>query len=73
MDQGGGIRAVTIERYATAEDISEKGKEFFFPDGHSTKGPIEDFKFNVCDFKRALVNKAETVAEMYQKTVLKLL
>ena len=73
LDQGGGVRSVTVDRYAAYDDILEKGKELYFPGGHSTKGPIEDFKFDLCDFKRASVDKGETIAEMYHKTKLPLI
>lgn len=48
------------------------GKELFFPNGISTKGPTEDFTFEVCDFKRNPIESL-TVGGLYEQTKLKLL
>ncbi|XP_032409601.1 uncharacterized protein LOC116721178 [Xiphophorus hellerii] len=70
---GGGTRHATVDKSTTVSQILEMGKELFFPDGTSTKGVIEDFLFEVCDFKKNLISLDETVGNLYEKTKLKLL
>ncbi|XP_074526282.1 uncharacterized protein LOC141790358 [Halichoeres trimaculatus] len=69
---GGGTRHATVEKTTVAQ-ILDIGKELFFQGGHSTKGPVEDFNFSVCDFKRNQNLLHETVGDIYEKTKLKLL
>ncbi|XP_054641985.1 uncharacterized protein LOC129187162 isoform X2 [Dunckerocampus dactyliophorus] len=70
---GGGTRHVTVEKTATVADILEKGKDLFFPDGCSPKGPACDFTFDICDFKGKMIQLDDTVGRLYEKTKLKLL
>lgn len=62
-----------LGKKTTVGQILEMGKELFFPDGISTKGPAEDFTFEVCDFKRNQINSEYTVGGLYEQTRLKLL
>lgn len=70
---GGGTRHPTVDKATTVSEILEMGKELFFPDGNSTKGAVEDFLFDVCDFKRNPIPLDETVGNLYEKTKMKLL
>lgn len=70
---GGGTRHATVDKSTTVSQILEMGKELFFPDGTSTKGVIEDFLFEVCDFKKNRIPLDETVGNLYEKTKLRLL
>jgi len=47
-------------------------RNYFFPDGHSTKEPAEDFTFDICDFKMNKILLDNTVGQMYEQTKLKL-
>ena len=70
---GGGTRHMPLDKTTTMEEILQLAKGLFFPNGNSTKGPIEDFTFSVSDFKRKLLCPHVTVGEMYEQTKLKLL
>ncbi|XP_034048418.1 uncharacterized protein LOC117529683 [Thalassophryne amazonica] len=48
-------------------------KGLFFPNGNSTKGPVEDFTFTICDFKRNQIPMEDTVGNIYEQTKLRLL
>lgn len=49
------------------------GKELFFPNGCSAKGPATDFIFDVRDFQKKQIAMDDTVAKLYEQTKLKLL
>lgn len=70
---GGGTRHATLAKTTTVAQIMELGKDLFFPDGQSTKGPADDFTFDICDFKRNKIPLDNTVGQMYEQTKLKLL
>ncbi|KAK2853352.1 hypothetical protein Q5P01_006013 [Channa striata] len=70
---GEGTRHATVEKTTSVAQILEMGKELFFPNGHSTKGKVEDFSFSVCDFKRNHIPLDDTVSKLYEQTKLKLL
>ncbi|KAM9436460.1 uncharacterized protein Hap1MRO34_000881 isoform 2-T3 [Clarias gariepinus] len=70
---GGGTKRITVAKTVTVEQILEMGKDFFFPDGLSTKGPAEHFIFHVCDFKRNKISMGDTVGQLYEQTKLKML
>ncbi|CAJ1060762.1 uncharacterized protein LOC119794643 [Xyrichtys novacula] len=72
-NNGGGTRHATLAKTTTVAQIMELGKGLFFPDGHSTKGPAEDFTFEICDFKMNKIPMDNTVGQMYEQTKLKLL
>uniref|UniRef100_A0A1A7Y3P9 Si:ch73-30l9.1 n=1 Tax=Iconisemion striatum TaxID=60296 RepID=A0A1A7Y3P9_9TELE len=72
-NSGGGTRHATFAKTTTVAQIMELGKELFFPDGHSTKGPAEDFTFGICDLKKNKIPLDITVGQMYEQTKLKLL
>lgn len=70
---GGGTRHATLAKTTTVAEIMELGKNLFFPDGHSTKGPAEDFAFDICDFKMNKIHLDNTIGQMYEQTKLKIL
>lgn len=70
---GGGTRHVTVQKKTTVSQIMEMGKNLFFPNGESPKGPETDFTFQVCDFKRNQIPLDATVGILYEETKLKLL
>ncbi|XP_054593176.2 uncharacterized protein [Nothobranchius furzeri] len=72
-NSGGGTRHATLAKTTTVAQIMELGKELFFPDGRSTKGPAEDFTFGICDFKKNKIPLDSTIGQMYEQTKLKLL
>ncbi|XP_034021381.1 uncharacterized protein LOC117505952 isoform X2 [Thalassophryne amazonica] len=69
---GGGTRHTTVEKTTVAQ-ILEMAKGLFFPNGNSTKGPVEDFTFTICDFKRNQIPMEDTVGNIYEQTKLRLL
>ncbi|XP_073798489.1 uncharacterized protein [Danio rerio] len=72
-NNGGGTRHLTVQKETTVEQIMEMGKNLFFPNGESPKGPEADFTFHVCDFKRNPIVLDSTVGNLYEQTKLKLL
>ena len=64
--QGGGTRKVDVDRTATKEKLLEIGKELFFPQGESTKGPSTDFSFDILDFKETSLPDKISVSECYE-------
>lgn len=70
---GGGTRCTTVDKETTVKQLMETGKQLFFPDGLSNKGPQENFDFEMCDFKRNSIPLEETVGKLYESTKLKLL
>ncbi|KAK0137748.1 hypothetical protein N1851_026052 [Merluccius polli] len=72
-NHGGGTRHAALAKTTTVAQIMELGKDLFFPDGHSTKGPAKDFMFEICDFKMNNILLDNTVGQMYEQTKLKLL
>ena len=70
---GGGTRHTTVPKETTVEQVLETGKQLFFPNGSSTKGPQHIFDFEVRDFKRNCIPLEETVGKLYESTKLKLL
>ncbi|XP_034530350.1 uncharacterized protein LOC117805870 [Notolabrus celidotus] len=63
--QGGGTRTVVIGVDCGMDTVLEKGKNFFFPKGTSTKGNESDFKFEVWDYKHHPVHEDVTVGFVY--------
>lgn len=69
---GGGTRHITVHKQTTVGQILEMAKELFSPNGISTKGPTEDFAFDISDFQRKPINSAVTVGGLYEQSKLKL-
>lgn len=67
---GGGSRKVLFPKDGKKADILSKGKSLFFPNGISPKGKVDDFEFEVMDFKENSLDDDETVGDIYDKTML---
>lgn len=65
---GGGTRHVKVEKKTAVSQIMEMGKQLFFPNGQSPKGPETDFTFHVCDFKRNQIPLDSTVGYLYEQS-----
>ncbi len=63
--KGGGVRNITVSRTATKADLIRKGKDLFFPDGVSTKGPEKMFSFDLLDFKETPLPEGVSVGDCY--------
>lgn len=70
---GGGTRKVLIDKEAVKSDILEVAKSLFFPNGVSSKGPLENFVYDIWDFARNKMPETVTVGKMYEKTCLSLI
>lgn len=64
--QGGGTRKVVMDVSSGMDDILQKGKSLFFPQGISTKGPEIDFDFELCDHKLNPVVEDITISVIYE-------
>ena len=71
--KGGGTRGVRVLRSYTKLDLIEEGKRLFFPNGVSGKGLVQDFDFDILDFKDMIVHDGVTVGEIYDDTKIPLL
>lgn len=49
--KGGGTRNVSVQRSVTMGELLETSKGLFFPNGQSSKGPMKDFEFDICDLQ----------------------
>ena len=49
--KGGGTRVVDVSVSANIDAIINVGKELFFPDGKSSFGNIDEFRFGLANFK----------------------
>lgn len=70
---GGGTRQVNVDKSTTVQQVLKLGKDLFFPQNASTKGRIEDFTFEICDFKRKPLCPTDTVGRLYDETKLGIL
>ncbi|XP_063760574.1 uncharacterized protein LOC134878467 [Eleginops maclovinus] len=70
---GGGTRHLSVEKTVTVAELPEIGKDLFFPDGHSAKGPIGKFEFDLRDFSQKSLPLDCTVNQLYEKTKLRML
>ena len=63
---GGGIRAVSLNRSITYDDILERCKNYFFPNGRSNiKGRLSKYTYYLADFSMA---KLENIIELHNET-----
>ncbi|KAK7893048.1 hypothetical protein WMY93_022200 [Mugilogobius chulae] len=63
--QGGGTRKITISTQAGFDDILHEGKALFFPQGKSNKGKVDEFDFDVWDFKQNSLPRDMSVEDIY--------
>ncbi|XP_061757346.1 uncharacterized protein LOC133553306 isoform X2 [Nerophis ophidion] len=71
--KGGGSRNLSVQKSVTMGEVLETGKCLFFANGHSSKGLIEDFEFDICDYSHSPVPREVTVGQLYEQTKLKML
>ncbi|XP_061757341.1 uncharacterized protein LOC133553304 isoform X2 [Nerophis ophidion] len=71
--KGGGSRNLSVQESVTMGEVLETGKCLFFANGHSSKGLIEDFEFDICDYSHSPVPREVTVGQLYEQTKLKML
>ncbi|KAK5874636.1 hypothetical protein PBY51_019564 [Eleginops maclovinus] len=70
---GGGTRHLAVEKSTMVKQIMETAKNLFFPEGKSPKGSVEDFTYEICDFKKQSVDMTTTIADLYEQSKLKML
>ncbi|XP_041841968.1 uncharacterized protein LOC121640323 [Melanotaenia boesemani] len=70
---GGGTRHLSVQKTVTMEELLITGKDLFFPNGHSAKGPVECFMFDIRDFSHNIVPLECTVAQLYEQTKIRVL
>lgn len=70
---GGGTRHLSVQKSITMGELLQTGKDLFFPNGHSLKGPVEDFDFDIRDYTHNVVSPEETVAQLYEQSKLRML
>ncbi|XP_023810815.1 uncharacterized protein LOC111948006 isoform X1 [Oryzias latipes] len=70
---GGGTRHLSVQKTVTMEELLETGKNLFFLNGHSSKGEVGDFEFDIRDFSHKMVPLGCTVNELYEQTKIKML
>ncbi|KAK5859317.1 hypothetical protein PBY51_020881 [Eleginops maclovinus] len=63
--QGGGTRKVVMDISGGYNEILKEGKNLFFPNGISNKGPESDFTFDVWDFKQNPFTDHVSIAAIY--------
>ncbi|KAJ8010110.1 hypothetical protein DPEC_G00071590 [Dallia pectoralis] len=70
---GGGTRHLSVQKTVNVGELLEIGKDLFFPDGHSAKGPTGKFDFDIRDFSQKSLPHDCTVNQLYEKTKLRML
>lgn len=63
---GGGTRKLIVPKNAGYDDLFRLGKELFFPNGSSTKGPERDFIFNIRDYGGSEMPRSASVGALYE-------
>ncbi|XP_076153437.1 uncharacterized protein LOC143136607 isoform X1 [Alosa pseudoharengus] len=63
---GGGTRRLVMPKNASYHDLFQLGKEMFFPEGISTKGPETDFLFQIRDYSGTQMPRDATVGALYE-------
>lgn len=67
--QGGGVRKKDIPRNYTAYQCLKVAQDFFFPDGKSTEGELENMVADLADFKDDVIDlMGSFTAESYKAT-----
>ncbi|XP_069376383.1 uncharacterized protein [Paralichthys olivaceus] len=70
---GGGTRHLSVQKSVTMGELLETGKSLFFPNGFSSKGPVEDFEFDIRNYSHNEVSPEVTVSQLYEQTKLRML
>ncbi|KAL2076434.1 hypothetical protein ACEWY4_027962 [Coilia grayii] len=63
--QGGGTRIVPIAVECGMDEVLQKGKKLFFPDGMSSKGHESEFNFELRDYKQNPVQQDVSIRFIY--------
>lgn len=63
---GGGTRRLVVPKNAAYDDLFHLGKELFFPDGFSSKGPEGNFLFHIRDYSGTEMPRHATVGTLYE-------
>ncbi|XP_070537118.1 uncharacterized protein [Ptychodera flava] len=71
--RGGGTHRVAVNKKCQRNDLLELAKNYFFPNGISPKGKMEEFDFDLKDFDENSISEHFTVAEFYGKMRSKML
>ncbi|KAJ3602995.1 hypothetical protein NHX12_030739 [Muraenolepis orangiensis] len=64
---------MSVQKTKTMGELLETGMGLFFPNGHSAKGPVDDFKFDIGDFGHNTVPLESTVNQLYEQTKQKMM
>ena len=64
---GGGTRKFVMPKIATKDYILKVALDAFFPEGRSTKGPLEMFHIDLTDFNEIHVPDNMTMGDMYSE------
>lgn len=70
--QGGGTRHLIVKKSTSVEELMMMGKELFFPKGISSKGPAENYTFEMRDFSQTAIPLSVTVNELYEQSKLRM-
>lgn len=57
MAKGGGTRRIDIKASAGKDDVIQRAKKLFFPEGQSCHGPASEMKFGLANFKLENISK----------------
>ncbi|KAB0800572.1 hypothetical protein PPYR_06312 [Photinus pyralis] len=71
--KGGGTRKLTVEKSAMKQELIEAAQKVFFPNGFSPKGNIEDFDFDLLDFKHNEYPPDISISQILNSTKVKVL
>lgn len=71
--KGGGIRHISVATSTTPAEILRIGQRLYFPDGVSSKGPIDTFQTKLVDVQHRSVDDGHSVGELYAQTCVPLL
>lgn len=63
---GGGTRRLVVPKNAAYDDLFRLGKELFFPEGFSRKGPEGNFLFHIRDYSGTEMPRDATVGALYE-------
>ena len=67
--RGGGTRKLKMSCTTSVEEIMNKGKQLFFPNGTSVQhGPLDDFDVSITSFDRSPIPQMSTIGDLYDLT-----
>ena len=68
VENGGGNSQVGINKLLKKEDLHIYAKDLLFPNGNPTKGSVEQFDFNLHDFKEDEIDNNLTFGDTYESS-----